>query len=591
MVAELWFRSLWKTQRKHDGGPDALIGVLAFEVASLMAKLVHIWKSLRDKNVVRLREEIKNSMGIRKLVSDDDDHIVRLIYSEMIDSLGNMARSVGRLAKKCNDPALKSFEHVFGDLIKVGVDPYGWLFTWKKMERKAKKMERFISMNGNLYQEIESLSDLEHTLMRMKGSDDSAAMTLVEYEKKVAWKRQEVKQLKEISLWNRTYDYAVRLLARSVFTIYSRIGHVFGISHVVDAKNKDSKVLDSDYIHRSQSVSSLAQSSVYPSEISILRFSSGPLGNLTTKSGPITRTNRTTNFYSGPLGSSIPTSNSNSIKNKAMNFFSGPLGRSTTKPGPLPRIKKTALKLWQTRDRDRDHSSTGQGKKLHPKTNNSTPIGPVKGSVVGGNSSPVKNCLDSSGDRSGTLSGTKDQSIINSKHKLLNPSPGTLGFAALALHYANVIIVIERLVASPHLIGHDARDDLYNMLPASVRSALMARLKPYTKSLTSSIYDTVLATEWTEAMSGILEWLAPLAHNMIKWQSERSFEHQNLVSKTNVLLVQTLYFADQEKTETTITELLVGLNYVWRFGREINAKALLECASGRTLDNSLDLEG
>ncbi|XP_057476996.1 uncharacterized protein LOC130764709 [Actinidia eriantha] len=589
MVAELWFRSLWKAQRKHEGGPDALIGILAFEVASLMAKLVHIWKSLRDKNVVRLRDEIKNSMGIRKLVSDDDDHIVRLICSEMIDSLGNVARSIGRLAKKCNDPALKSFKHVFGDLIKFGADPYGWLFTWKKMERKAKKMERFISMNGNLYQEIESLSDLEHTLMRMKGSDDSAATTLVEYEKKVAWKRQEMKQLKEISLWNRTYDYAVRLLARSVFTIYSRIGHVFGISHVVDAKNKDSKVLDSDYINRSQSVSSLAQSSVYPSENSILRFSSGPLGNLTTKSGPITRTNRTTNFYSGPLGSSIPTSNSNSIKNKAMNFFSGPLGRSTKKSGPLPRIKKTALKLWQTRDRD--HSSTVQGKKLHPKTNNSTPIGPVKGSVVGGNSSPVTNCLDSSGDRSGTLGGTKDQSIVNSKHKLLNPSPGTLGFAALALHYANVIIVIERLVASPHLIGHDARDDLYNMLPASVRSALRARLKPYTKSLTSSIYDTVLATEWTEAMSGILEWLAPLAHNMIRWQSERSFEHQNLVSKTNVLLVQTLYFADQEKTETTITELLVGLNYVWRFGREINAKALLECASGRTLDNSLELDG
>ncbi|GFZ11172.1 type-1 restriction enzyme mjaxp r protein [Actinidia rufa] len=368
MVAELWFRSLWKTQRKHEGGPDVLIGVLAFEVASLMVKLVHIWKSLSDKNIV---------------------------------SLGNVARAVGRIAKKCNDPALKIFEHVFDNLIKCGVYPDGWLFTWKKMERKVKKMERFISMNGNLYQEIESLSDLEHTLMRMKGSDDSAATTLVEYQKKVAWKRQEMKQLKGISLWNRTYDYAE----------------------------------------------------------------------------------------------------------------------------------------------------------------------PFKGSIVSGNSSPVKNCLDSGGDYSGALGGTKDQSIINSKHKLLNPSPGTLGFAALALHYANVIIVIERLVASPHLIGHDARDDLYNMLPASVRSALRARLKPYTKSLTSSIYDTVLATEWTDAMSGILEWLAPLAHNMIRWQSERSFEHQNLVSKTNVLLVQTL------------------------FGKEINAKAILKCASGRTLDNCLDLDG
>ncbi|GFZ11174.1 type-1 restriction enzyme mjaxp r protein [Actinidia rufa] len=440
-----------------------------------MVKLVHIWKSLSDKNIVRLREEIKNSIGIRKLVSDDDDYIVRLICSEMIDSLGNVARAVGRIAKKCNNPALKSFEHVFDNLIKCGVYPDGWLFTWKKMERKVKKMERFISMNGNLYQEIESLSDLEHTLMRMKGSDDSAATTLVEYQKKVAWKRQEMKQLKGISLWNRTYDYAVRLLARSVFTIYSRIGHVFGI---------------------------------------------------------------------------------------------------------------------RSRDRDRDHSSTLQGKKLHPKTNSSTPIGPFKGSMVSGNSSPVKNCLDSGGDR--FCNSWWYQRSINHQFQaqiVESISWNTWFCCVSALHYANVIIVIERLVASPHLIGHDARDDLYNMLPASVRSALRARLKPYTKSLTSSIYDTVLATEWTDAMSGILEWLSPLAHNMIRWQSERSFEHQNLVSKTNVLLVQTLYFADQEKTEATITELLVGLNYVWRFGKEINAKAILKCASGRTLDNCLDLDG
>lgn len=32
-----------------------------------------------------------------------------------------------------------------------------------------------------------------------------------------------------------------------------------------------------------------------------------------------------------------------------------------------------------------------------------------------------------------------------------------------------------------------------------------------------------------------------------------------------MLLVQTLYFANQQKTEATITELLVGLHYMWKF--------------------------
>ena len=37
---------------------------------------------------------------------------------------------------------------------------------------------------------------------------------------------------------------------------------------------------------------------------------------------------------------------------------------------------------------------------------------------------------------------------------------------------------------------------------------------------------------------------------------------KNLVSKTNLLLVQTIYFVNQERTEAITTELLVDLNYI-----------------------------
>ena len=75
----------------------------------------------------------------------------------------------------------------------------------------------------------------------------------------------------------------------------------------------------------------------------------------------------------------------------------------------------------------------------------------------------------------------------------------------------------------------------------------------------------------------ILEWLAPLAHNMIRLQSELNFEEQHVVSRSNVLLVQTLHFANLAKTEAAITALLVGLNYVCRIGRAHNEKALHDC--------------
>ncbi|OVA17875.1 Protein of unknown function DUF668 [Macleaya cordata] len=560
-----WFRNLWRTSAKE---PEKLvIGVLAFEVASLMSKVVHLWQSLSDKHVIRLREEIMNSVGVKKLVSDDDEFLVKLACAEIIENLGFLARSVARLGKKCSDPIWQRLDNVFDDLIKNDVGTIGWEFTWKKMERKVKKMGRFIALSSNLYQELEVLTELEQSLRRMQSSDDPNAGSVLEFQQKVVWQRQEVKNLREISLWNRTYDYVVRLLARSLFTIFGRIKHVFGIHQTASiGGTQDLEAMKTNHFPRSHSVS------VHPSENNLTRFSSGPLGRSTTKSGP--------------------------------------LSRSITKSGPISSAHIMNNKQWQTDDR----SSNLHGKHSRPKTKRLTPVGPFKGCMMGGDDSPVlQSCtpvvsgsVSSNGVYSGILNGTKDANadpvlhnntlrsnpiFSNFKCRRLNAPPSTLGGAALALHYANVIIIIEKLVASPHLIGPDARDDLYYMLPTSIRASLRARLKSYVKNLASSIYDTDLAAEWSEALARILEWLAPLAHNMIRWQSERNFEQQHLVSRTNVLLVQTLYFADLEKTEGAITELLVGLNYLWRFGRELNAKALLECASSGAFDDYLDSKG
>ncbi|KAL8210839.1 hypothetical protein R6Q57_005276 [Mikania cordata] len=87
--------------------------------------------------------------------------------------------------------------------------------------------------------------------------------------------------------------------------------------------------------------------------------------------------------------------------------------------------------------------------------------------------------------------------------KMLKPSSTSLGSAALALHYANLIIVIEKMIRSPQLVGVDAGDDIHMMLPNSIRSLLRHRLKGI--GFTAS--DPVLAGEWREALGKILGWL------------------------------------------------------------------------------------
>ncbi|KAF9616939.1 hypothetical protein IFM89_033009 [Coptis chinensis] len=423
-----------------------VVGVLAFEIAGLMSKILHLWQSLSDKNIVRLRSEATSLEGVRKIVSNDDNFLLGLACAEVVESLRIVAKSVSRLCKRSNDPSLQSFDCLFEEFADSGLDSHHWQWSLKDMDVKQKKMDRYVTLTASLYKEMDELSEVEHGLKKLLHCSDAEQLIkekkIVDLQQKLFWQKQEVKYLKDTSLWSRRLDTVALMLARSLFTILARVKLVFGIGSTIT-------------LPRSLSVSA----TVYPSENS---------------------TNNCT-------------------------FISGPLSMSSS---PFEK---------------QDHI----------------------------------------------------QKFFESNSKLLVPPPTTLGAVALALHYSNLIIVIEKMIRSPQLVGIDARGDLYGMLPTSIRVSLRARLR----GVGFSASDPVLAGEWREALGRILGWLSPLAHNMIKWQSERSFEQQNLTPKTHVLLLQTLYFANQSKTEAAITELLVGLNYIWRFEREMNAKALLELSN------------
>ncbi|XVF50706.1 hypothetical protein PTKIN_Ptkin04bG0123900 [Pterospermum kingtungense] len=419
-----------------------------------MSKLLHLWNiCLSDKSIIRLRDESVSLQGVRKIVSNDESFLLGLACAEMAENVRLVAKSISRISKRCHDPNLQCFDLWFDEFANSGHDSHGWVLSSKDMEARNKKMDRYVTITATLHKEMEELSGIENSMRKCfqcKEYESSIKeQKIIDLQQKLFWQRQEVKYLKERSLWNKSFDMVVSMLVRSIFTILGRTKRVFGIGHGYPPP-----------LPRSLS----ASAAVYPTE------------------NP-----DACNFVSGPLKSSKPEENK---KDLAVRFF-------------------------------------------------------------------------------------------ESNSKLLRPPSSTLGAAGLALHYANLIIVMEKMVKSPQLVGVDARDDLYSMLPSSIRSTLRARLK----GVGFSASDPVLAGEWRTALGRIFSWLSPLAHNMIKWQSERSFEQRNLLPKTNVLLLQTLFFANKEKTEAAITELLVGLNYIWRFEREMTAKALFECSNFNGLLN------
>ncbi|KAL0388445.1 UNVERIFIED_CONTAM: protein PSK SIMULATOR 2 [Sesamum radiatum] len=235
MVAELWILKMGnqvssnlkhalylenstKSSNKKQGAQERqTIGILSFEVANVMSKIIHLHKSLTDSEILKLKNEILKSEGIRTLVSSDEKQLLELALVEKFDDLNRVAGVVSRLGKKCTIPALQGFEHVYGDIVSGMIDIKELGFLVKDMESMVRKMERYVSSTASLYTEMEVMNELEVATKKFQQNQHEESRKA--FEQKLTWQKQDVSHLKDVSLWNQTYDKIVELLARTVCTI------------------------------------------------------------------------------------------------------------------------------------------------------------------------------------------------------------------------------------------------------------------------------------------------------------------------------------------------------------------------------------
>ncbi|XP_042496419.1 protein PSK SIMULATOR 1 [Macadamia integrifolia] len=596
MVAEAWILkmgnqvshnlkhalSLDHSRRKNNKKLEQkeTIGILSFEVANVMSKTLHLHKSLTDQEVSKLKNEILKSEGVRNLVSSDESYLLELAVAEKLDDLNRVAAVVSRLGKRCTEPALQGFEHVYADIISGVIDVRELGFLVKDMEGMIRKMERYVTSTSNLYNEMEVLNELEQATKKFQNTQHEESRRA--FEQKVIWQRQDVRHLKDVSLWNQTYNKIVGLLARTVCTIYARVCIVFRESlsrpgfSVLGTESSTGREGSSPAQDQSGQLSGQIDSRRHFKLISepLQRASSKSNAH---KSGPIEK-------VAGETKAATARPRLVSQRSEVFSFrdedFIFPCGAN---PGKLfmecLSLSSSASMLDDDSEHDQDHNSSSSG--YYSAGNGLRREHPYRFGFSG----QVETGGALSRDQRQSKCSLPSRSIFGpNSRSMVYATPSTVGGSALALHYANVIIVIEKLLRYPHLVGEEARDDLYQMLPTSLRMSLRMNLKSYVKNL--AIYDAPLAHDWKETLDKILKWLAPLAHNMIRWQTERNFEQQQIVTRTNVLLLQTLYFSDRGKTEAAICELLVGLNYICRYEHQQNA--LLDCASSFDFDDCVE---
>lgn len=122
------------------------VGVLSFEISGVMSKLLHLWNSLSDKNIIRLRDESISLEGVRKIVSNDESFLLGLACAEMAENVRLVAKSISRITNRCKDSNLQCFDRWFDEFADSGHDIHGWVLSSKDMEAKNKKMDRYVTI-------------------------------------------------------------------------------------------------------------------------------------------------------------------------------------------------------------------------------------------------------------------------------------------------------------------------------------------------------------------------------------------------------------------------------------------------------------
>ncbi|KNA15206.1 hypothetical protein SOVF_100100 [Spinacia oleracea] len=438
--------------------PD-ILGILAFDTAKSMSRIISLYKSLSDNEMFHLRKEVIQGRGIAFLTSNDEGFLLTLACAERLEDLDRAANAVSRLGQRCSDYGLLRFVQVYKDL-KNGhlnihkLNNYGS----KEMEKSIEKMEKMTSLTSELYVELEELTHMETSERRLhdwkkinnNNTDQTANYDL--FDNKISNQRKLVRHLKDVSLWNYSYDKVVGIMAKMVCVLYARICTLFRPYISILQQNKT--------IHKRLFVSEQVPK--------------------TTMSGPI------------PCSKKVP------------------LVRFLSRESTVFIREDVKLRLAV-----RHYSSN----------------------------------------------------LVNHSNKVFQAAPAsTVGGSGLAARYASVILLAERYFYSESLIGDQARQSMYNMLSYRLKMYVRSKLRVAWREIENDMCDgDELAEGWRKAVADMLDWLVPVAHNTVLWQGERNMEKQRFDSKPTVLLLQTLHYADLEKTETTLAEVLVGLSCIYLY--------------------------
>ncbi|CAI7773992.1 unnamed protein product [Closterium sp. NIES-53] len=143
-------------------GHDLPMGVLSFEVASLMRKALDLWRQLDARNIAGLEKQLQTE-GLKRLGVGDYSFRWRLAGAEYASDLNALTAAVGVLARRCGGARS-------GEVLKR---LRGYSRAWKRedsfSEGEADELMRF------LREQLEPMGALHNAMLALEDVIQSSA--------------------------------------------------------------------------------------------------------------------------------------------------------------------------------------------------------------------------------------------------------------------------------------------------------------------------------------------------------------------------------------------------------------------------------
>lgn len=209
------------------------LSILAFEVANTIVKGSNLMQSLSRRSIRQLKDAVLTTKGVRLLISDDLEELLRIVAADKREELKIFAGEVIRFGNRCKDPQWHNLDRFFEKRSKDRTPQTQLRDTAESM---MLQLMTSVQLTAELYQELHILDKLEEDFTQkrleafkfnsMHKGDRDSSISLLSSELKSQKKL--VKNLKKKSMWSRSLEEVMEKLVDIVLFLNQEINHTFG---------------------------------------------------------------------------------------------------------------------------------------------------------------------------------------------------------------------------------------------------------------------------------------------------------------------------------------------------------------------------